>query len=150
MSTPSELPKPVPETVTAEVGGPVIGESSTAGTTVKLVELVAVPPGVVTVMGPVEAVMAGTVAVIREDEFTVNTDATPWNFTAVAPVNADPLMVTFVPAAPEVGLKALMVSVTPKAGAAGASTPRHKARPSTGVSTVAVLHRSRRSTLVAI
>jgi hypothetical protein len=37
--------------------------------TVTLVELVAVPAGVVTLIGPVDAVMAGPVAVILEDEF---------------------------------------------------------------------------------
>jgi hypothetical protein len=48
-----------------------MGNGSPCGSTVKFVELVAVPPGVVTRMGPVVAV-AGTVAVICVSEFTVN------------------------------------------------------------------------------
>jgi len=55
---------PVPETVTAVPGGPVPGKTCTAGVTAKLAALVAVPAGVVTVIGPVEPGIEGTVAVI--------------------------------------------------------------------------------------
>ena len=62
-----------------------------------------VPSGVVTDSGPVEA-PAGTVAVIFTAELTVNVDAgTPLNVTPVAPVNADPLIVTTLPTGPECG-----------------------------------------------
>ena len=80
------------------------GESARPGVTVKVVELVPVPPGVVTAIGPVEAV-AGTVAVTLRSEFTVNVAAAPpLNVTDVAPVNPEPLITTFVPTVPLVGL----------------------------------------------
>ena len=65
--------------------------------------LVPVPAAVVTATGPVVA-PAGTVAVIWVPEVTVNVAAVPLNFTAVAPVNPVPVMLTDVPAAPEVGV----------------------------------------------
>ncbi len=80
--------------------------------TAKLLELVAVPLGVVTEMGPVVA-PAGTVAVIWVAEFTANMAERPFNFTAVAPVRFVPVMVTVVPTFPEVGEKLEMVGVTP-------------------------------------
>ena len=58
--------KLVPVTTTLAPTGPLVGEKLVivgAGTTVKLLALVAVPPGVVTVMGPVVAA-PGAVAVI--------------------------------------------------------------------------------------
>ena len=62
--------------------------------------LVPVPAAVVTATGPVVA-PAGTVAVIWVPEVTVNdAAAVPLNFTAVAPVNPVPVMLTDVPAAP--------------------------------------------------
>jgi hypothetical protein len=80
--------------------------------TVKLEELVAVPPGVVTLMGPVVA-PEGTVAVILVEEFTVNDADTLLNVTDVVvkplPLKLVPLMVTEVPTGPEVGEKELMV-----------------------------------------
>ena len=74
----------------------------------KFVELVAVPPGVVTRIGPVVAV-AGTVAVIRVAEFTVNVADTPLKVTEVAPVNPVPVMTTLVPTGPLVGLNDVIV-----------------------------------------
>ena len=69
----------------------------TLGVTLKLAPLVPMPPGVVTATGPVDA-PAGTTAVILVAEMTVNVDAgTPLNVTSVAPVNADPLIVTTAP-----------------------------------------------------
>jgi hypothetical protein len=41
MSTPSLAAKPVPETLTDEVGGPLVGESTTGGVAVEL--LVSLP-----------------------------------------------------------------------------------------------------------
>ena len=76
--------------------------------TVKLVVLVAVPPGVVTRSGPVVAPV-GTVAWIAVPEVTVKLALTPLNATAVAPVKLVPLIVTFVPTGPLVGVKLVIV-----------------------------------------
>src|SRR5579871_458610 len=108
MSTPSEAAKPFPDTVTVEVGGPVAAESSASGVTVKLLALAAVPAGVVTLKRAAEDGVSGTVAVILEEERTVNTDATPWNLSTVAPVKPVPLMITTVPTGPVVGVKDLI------------------------------------------
>jgi len=72
---------------------------------------VAVPDGVVTVILPVVA-PAGTLAVIFADELTVNAcEASPLNFTAVAPVKFVPLIVTGFSVAPLVGEKLEIVGV---------------------------------------
>src|SRR6202007_2827523 len=76
--------------------------------TVKLPALVAVPPGVVTLIGPLVA-PDGTVAVIVVAELTVKLALVPLNRTAVAPVKLVPLMVTLVPTGPLVGVKLEMV-----------------------------------------
>src|SRR5437879_11659594 len=76
--------------------------------TMKLLPLVAVPPDVVTLMGPVVA-PAGTVACITVAEFTVKLALTPLNRTAVAVVKLVPLMVTLVPTDPLVGAKLVIV-----------------------------------------
>src|SRR5207245_1139039 len=71
--------------------------------TVKLALLLAVPPGVVTLIGPVD-VPAGTVAVICVSLLTAKPAVVPLkNFTAVAPVRLLPVMVTLVPTGPLVG-----------------------------------------------
>jgi hypothetical protein len=80
-----------------------------AAVTLKLVELVAVPPGVVTLIGPLVAAL-GTVAVIWVSEFTVNCAAVPLKATFVAPVNPEPLIVTEVPTGPLVGENELILS----------------------------------------
>ena len=68
--------------------------------TVKLPELVAVPPGVVTDILPVVA-YSGTVAVIDVLLTTVKLDAlVPLNVTTVAPVKLVPGIVTTAPTAP--------------------------------------------------
>ena len=67
--------------------------------TVKAVALVAVPPGVVTAIGPVVA-RAGTVAVILVSETTMKVDRVPLNLTAEAPVKPVPMIVTDVPGPP--------------------------------------------------
>jgi hypothetical protein len=76
--------------------------------TVNALPLVAVPPGVVTVNGPVVA-SAGTVARIVVAEVTVNVATLPANRTAVAPLKFVPLMVTLVPAGPLAGVKLVIV-----------------------------------------
>jgi hypothetical protein len=77
-------------------------------TTVKLVVLVAVPPGAVTEIRPVVA-PAGTVAVILVEDFTTKDEVTLLNATAVAPVKFVPVIVTEVPTGPEVGENEVMV-----------------------------------------
>src|SRR5438477_291615 len=76
--------------------------------TLKLDELVAVPPGVVTEMVPDDE-QFGTVAVICVELLTVNDAACPLNFTLVAPVKFVPVMVTLEPAPPLAGEKPEMV-----------------------------------------
>jgi hypothetical protein len=76
--------------------------------TVKLAELVAVPPPVVTLHVP-ELAPAGTVVVIDVAETTVYEAATPPSATAVAPVNRVPVSVTLAPVAPLVGEKLVRV-----------------------------------------
>src|SRR5882672_1999574 len=76
--------------------------------TVKLPALVAVPPGVVTLIVPVVA-PAGTVAWIEVAELTVKLALAPLNATAVVPVKLVPLMVTLVPTGPLAGVKLVIV-----------------------------------------
>ncbi len=76
--------------------------------TVKLPELVEVPPGVVTLILPVVA-PEGTVAVILLAELIVKVALVPSNFTEVAPVKFEPLIVTEVPTGPLFGLNPEMV-----------------------------------------
>src|SRR5204863_6650095 len=72
--------------------------------TVKLLALLAVPSGVVTLIGPLVA-PAGTVAVIAVAEPTVKLALVPLNSTAEAPLKLVPLMVTLVPTGPLPGVK---------------------------------------------
>jgi hypothetical protein len=83
------------------------------GATVKLVELVAVLPAVVTLIGPVVA-LAGTVAVICVLESTWKVDDTPLNFSAATPVKAVPVIVTLSPTFPLTGVKLVMLGLTVK------------------------------------
>src|SRR5207247_652506 len=77
--------------------------------TVKVLALVAAPPDVVTVSGPVVA-PAGTVAWITVVDVTVKVVAlVPLKLTAVTPVKFVPLMVTFAPTGPLVGVKSVIV-----------------------------------------
>ena len=72
---------------------------------------VAVPPGVVTEMAPV-VVPFPTTAVICVELLTTNEDApVPLNVTALAPVKFPPVIVTDVPAPPEVGGRIVVISV---------------------------------------
>ena len=77
-------------------------------TTVKLLPVVAVPPGVLTLIGPVVA-PAGTVAWIDVGEFTMNVEPMPLNRTAVAPMKLLPLIVTLNPTGPLAGVKPVIV-----------------------------------------
>src|SRR5439155_5410873 len=86
----------VPVITTLVPTGPLVGEKlvivGAGAVTVKLLALVAVPPGVVTEIAPVVA-PAGTVAVTCVAEFTVNVVAlVPLNFTDVAPVRFVPVI----------------------------------------------------------
>jgi hypothetical protein len=83
-------------------------ESPGVEVNVKLPELVAVPPGVVTLILPVEA-PEGTVAVIWVEDSTVKVAATPLNRTELAPVKSVPVMVTTVSTRPEPGENLAMV-----------------------------------------
>ena len=72
----------------------------------KLVLLTLVPPGVVTLTGPVEP--DGTTAVIEVLLTTVNeVTGFPLIVTAVAPVKAVPVIVIVVPVFPDVGVNEL-------------------------------------------
>jgi hypothetical protein len=77
-------------------------------TTVKDPAEVAVPPGVVTAMGPVAA-PAGTVVPTWVDETTVKAAGVPLNVTPVAPFRFVPVRVTEVPTWPDVGVKLVRV-----------------------------------------
>jgi hypothetical protein len=77
--------------------------------TVKFDVLVAVPPAVVTLMGPVVAPV-GTVAVIFVAELTMKVVAlTPLNLTEVAPVKFVPVIVTLDPTGPDMGENEVIV-----------------------------------------
>jgi hypothetical protein len=102
----------VPLMVTLVPTGPLVGAKLVIvgglATTVKLLALVAVPPGVVTLIGPVVAPV-GTVACIAVAELTTKLALTPLQVTAVAPVKFVPLIVTLVPTGPLVGVKLVIV-----------------------------------------
>jgi hypothetical protein len=106
--------KAVPVIVTAVPVLPLVGENPEivgAGiVTVKFVALVAVPPGVVTVILPVVAPVGTLVSIRVPWAFTVNdAAATPLNRTAVAPANPLPLIRTAVPTGPLFGENEEMV-----------------------------------------
>src|SRR5438445_7609250 len=101
----------VPVIVTGVPTGPLVGAKLVivgAGMTVKLLALVAVPPGVVTLSGPVVAPL-GTVAEIEVEEVAVKLALVPLNRTAEAPVKFVPVIVTGVPTGPLVGAKLVIV-----------------------------------------
>src|SRR5438445_5978851 len=101
----------VPVIVTGVPTGPLVGVKLVivgAGMTVKLFVLVAVPPGVVTLSGPVVAPL-GTVAEIEVEEVPAKLALVPLNRTAEAPVRFVPVIVTGVPTGPLVGVKLVIV-----------------------------------------
>ena len=95
--------KPVPVMTTEVPTVPLAGVNKVivgAGVTVKFVELVPVPFGVVTAILPVTA-PEGTVAAICVAEFTVKlVEETPPKVTDVAPVKLVPVITTDVPGPP--------------------------------------------------
>src|SRR5438309_8576365 len=104
--------KLVPLIVTTVPTAPLVGVKlvivGALAVTVKLLLLVAVPPGVVTPIGPLVAPL-GTVAVIEVAELTLKAALTPLKATALAPVKLVPLMLTLVPTGPLAGVKLLIV-----------------------------------------
>jgi len=100
----------VPETEAPATGAVMETAGGVASfTTVNMLVLVAVPPGVVTLSGPVVAPV-GTVSRIVVAEATVKGAAlTPLNVTAVAPVKFVPVIVTMVPSGPLVGVRLVIV-----------------------------------------
>jgi hypothetical protein len=78
---------------------------------VKLVALVAVPAGAVTLILPLVA-PAGTVTVILLAVFTVKLAWVPLKATAVAPLKFAPLITTLAPIAPLVGVKLVIRGAT--------------------------------------
>jgi hypothetical protein len=104
--------KPAPVMLTAVPTGPLVGAKEArvgAAITVKLVPLVAVPPGVTTSIGPLAA-PAGTVVVIVVSFTTVNAGCgVPLKRTALAPVKPLPVSVTAVPTGPLAGLNVVRV-----------------------------------------
>ena len=101
--------KPKPEIVTGVPSDPLVGEKELIlNTTVKLVELVAVPAELVTVIGPLVAPL-GTVALSWVSELTVKVAAVPLKCAAVVPVKPVPVMVTVCPTPPLWGEKELIM-----------------------------------------
>ena len=98
---------PEPLMVTRVPAGPLLGENELiagagAVVTLKLLVLRVAPYGVATEIGPLPAPV-GTDAVIWVSDTTAKVAATPPNATEVAPVNAEPVIVTLVPTGPDVG-----------------------------------------------
>jgi len=104
--------KLVPPIVTFTPTGPLVGAKDVivgaGGVTVNAVALVAVPPGAVTTIVPVDA-PAGTVAVSDVSEATMNDAPVPPNFTLVVPVKLVPVIVTVMPTGPLAGLNDVIV-----------------------------------------
>jgi hypothetical protein len=104
--------KLAPLIVMTAPAGPLSGENEVIrGATVKVPVLVAVPPGVVTLIVP-DVAVDGTVAAIWVDEFTVNDAVDPLNLTDVAPPKPDPVIVTVVGAPPVAGENPVMFGRT--------------------------------------
>jgi hypothetical protein len=100
-----------PVIVTEVPTGPEVGKNEVivgSAATVKFAALVAVPAAVVTLIGPVVAV-TGTVVAMVVDVLVPMTAATPLNLTEVAPARFVPVIVTGVPASPEVGVNEVIV-----------------------------------------
>ena len=111
--------KPEPLTVTLVPTGPEVGENDVITgpapfvVTVKLVELVPVPSAFATAIGPVVA-PTGTVAWMLVSLTTVKLRAAVLlNVTPVAPVKFVPVIWTFVPTGPLVGVNDVTVGGLP-------------------------------------
>src|SRR5207302_1319641 len=99
------LKKLVPRIVTGVPTGPSVGEKLPMfGCTRKLLVLMMTPPGVVTVNGPVVA-LVGTTAEIVFDAVTVKFAAAMLNRALLAPVKLAPVMTMLLPTIPFVGEK---------------------------------------------
>lgn len=114
---------PLPVITTDVPGGPLVGlNEAMAGqptvVTVKLDELVAVPSGVVTDMGPLLA-PAGTVATIRVELDRTKAAETPLNLTLLTSLKPEPEIVTSPPVQAVEGVNESIVGGGP-AMAAGA------------------------------
>jgi hypothetical protein len=95
--------KALPEMVTVAPTFPELGlKEETVGITPKDAELVPIPDGVVTAIGPVSA-PDGTAALICVSETTMNLDATPLKVTAEVPVKALPETLTEAPTGADAG-----------------------------------------------
>jgi hypothetical protein len=92
-----------------ETGAKIVIDGPTGvAVTVNEAALVAVPPGVVTLILPVVAPL-GTVAVMDVADAMPNEQVVPFSLTAVAPVKFVPVIVTFVPTGPLAGVKDVIV-----------------------------------------
>jgi hypothetical protein len=106
--------KLLPLTVTAVPMGPLVGVNEliegdcAVGVTVKSSTLVAVAPGLVTLIFPVVA-PGGTVALICVSEIVVKAASVPLKRTLAVPVKFVPLTVTAVPTGPLVGVNEVIV-----------------------------------------
>jgi hypothetical protein len=99
---------PLSPTATNRVPDQVILRRVAFVTVNELVE-VAVPPEVVTLMGPVELLMAGTIMTICALDVLVTVAETPFTLTVLPVVKFVPVMVTVVPGGPLVGVKPVIV-----------------------------------------
>jgi hypothetical protein len=95
--------------------------------TVKRAALVAVPSGLVTVIGPLPA-PAGTIAVTFVSFATLKNAARPAKPTALTPPRSVPVNVTVLPTAPEVGAKPVSAGVAAAVGV-GVGVPSPRAAP---------------------
>ena len=94
---------PEPLTTTVRPTRPDLGEKEVILAWTTKTSLVAVPPGVTTLIGPVMAPM-GTVVTIDVGEGVVNLARTPLKLTDVAPSRFEPVMVTRAPVNPVAGV----------------------------------------------
>jgi hypothetical protein len=116
--TTEPLIKPVPTTVSVKslfpasmVPGAKLAMVGVGSSTMKLVALVAVPPGVVTITKP-EVAPTGTTKVSVLASTTVKLPTlTPFNVSALAPVRFVPATVIVAPTRPLAGVKLVMVGV---------------------------------------
>src|SRR5438445_12175939 len=86
----------------------IVGAGGGGLVTVKLLVLLAVPPAVVTLMGP-EPAPDGTVAWITVGELISSYTTLFRSVTALAPLKLVPLICTLAPTGPLAGVKSLMV-----------------------------------------
>ena len=97
--------KLVPRMVTSVPTGPSVGEKLVMfGSTRKVFVLMMLPPGVMTVNGPVVA-LVGTMVVSLLDALTEKFANDVLNNTAVTPAKFAPVMTTLLPTTPFVGVK---------------------------------------------